>query len=451
MGITGKECVGGLVGWKGDGTLLSNSFATGSVKGDINVGGLVGINTSSNVSNCYATASVSMSETALSGSHFGGLVGRIYSFSVIEKSYATGSVSGAARVGGLVGWFRGYNSIIMNSYATGSVVGYDRVGGLVGESNFESYVVNCYSTGFIPGDGPLICGLVGSSTVLFPVDDSFWDMETSEQSIPSFGTGKTTAEMKTLATFTDVTTVGLTTAWDFETNPNDDTGNNDYWDMDYSAVINNGYPYLSWEDGEDVSLPVELSSFTATSGHGQVTLNWTTESEIENLGFNMYRSLNSNRQYTIINNQLIPGAGNSSSRHEYEYVDKGLTNGIKYWYKLEDVDYSGNTELHGPESATPMKKAAPKEFRLYPNYPNPFNPVTTISYDLPDDGLVELTVYNMRGEKVATLMQGKQEAGSYRLNWDGTDRNGEMVASGIYFLRIASGSYCRTSKMVFIR
>ena len=115
------------------------------------------------------------------------------------------------------------------------------------------------------------------------------------------------------------------------------------------------------------------------------------------------------------------------------------------------MDYSGNTELHEPVSATPMKKAVPSEFCLYPNYSNPFNPVTTISYDLPEEGYIELTVYNMRGEKVTTLMKGNQEAGSYRMNWDGTNQKGEIVSSGIYFLRIASGSYCKTSKMVFIR
>jgi len=203
-------------------------------------------------------------------------------------------------------------------------------------------------------------------------------------------------------------------------------------------------------ESSDVSLPIELSAFTATAGDGEITLRWNTESEVENLGFNIYRSAKYNDQLSIINDQLIPGAGSSSSRQEYKYVDNGLTNGVTYWYKLEDVDYSGNTELHGPISATPMKRSAPREFRLYPNYPNPFNPVTTISYDLPDDGLVELTVYNMRGEKVTTLMQGKQKAGSY-MNWDGTDRNGGKVSSGIYILRIASGNYSRTSKMVFIR
>ncbi|MCK4639946.1 MAG: T9SS type A sorting domain-containing protein [Candidatus Marinimicrobia bacterium] len=64
---------------------------------------------------------------------------------------------------------------------------------------------------------------------------------------------------------------------------------------------------------------------------------------------------------------------------------------------------------------------------------------------------MELTVYNIRGERVKTLLKGFQEEGSYQLNWDGTDQNGEMVASGIYFLRIASGKYSRTNKMIFVR
>ncbi|MCK4641080.1 MAG: T9SS type A sorting domain-containing protein, partial [Candidatus Marinimicrobia bacterium] len=217
-----------------------------------------------------------------------------------------------------------------------------------------------------------------------------------------------------------------------------------------TKTLQTGTEYILGSTGDN-SLPVELASFTATAGNGKVKLHWITESEIENLGFNMYCSANSNVKFLIINDELIPGVGSSSQRHEYEYVDKGLTNGVTYRYKLEDVDYSGNTELHGPVSATPIESAFPAEFRLYPNYPNPFNPVTTISYDLPDDGFVELSVYNMRGEKVTTLMQGNQEAGSYRMNWDGTSQSGDMVASGIYFLRIASGSYSRTSKMIFIR
>jgi hypothetical protein len=115
------------------------------------------------------------------------------------------------------------------------------------------------------------------------------------------------------------------------------------------------------------------------------------------------------------------------------------------------VDYSGNAKIHGPVSATPLESAPPKEYRLHPNYPNPFNPITTISYDLPEDGLIELSVYNMRGEKVATLLSSRQEAGSYTLNWDGRDQQSETISSGIYFLKIESGNYSKTNKMVFVR
>ena len=206
--------------------------------------------------------------------------------------------------------------------------------------------------------------------------------------------------------------------------------------------------YAMNEDVEDSSLPVELSLFTASPGNGIITLKWLTESEIENLGFNIYRSTNENGEFVMLNAELIAGAGSSSEKHEYSYVDQDVKNGITYWYKLEDIDYNGKTELHGPISATVL---GPKEFCLHSNYPNPFNPVTTISYDLLEDVYVELSVYNVRGEKVTTLFKGNQYAGSYKLDWDGTDKTGKIVSSGIYFINITSDSYCKTNKMVFIR
>jgi len=218
-----------------------------------------------------------------------------------------------------------------------------------------------------------------------------------------------------------------------------------------SYTFKDGYYYTLASTSGDNSLPVELVDFLAIAGDGIVTLNWFTESELDNLGFNIYRNTNANDQFSKINDQLIPGAGNSSSKHEYEYVDNDVKNGITYWYKLEDVDFGGNTKLNGPVSATPVERGVSKAFRLYPNYPNPFNPVTTISYDLPEDGYVELVIYNMLGEKVVTLIRSNQAAGSYMLNWDGTNQNGELVTSGLYFLKIASGKYLCTNKMIFIR
>jgi len=127
----------------------------------------------------------------------------------------------------------------------------------------------------------------------------------------------------------------------------------------------------------DQSLPVTLTSFTVTPDNAKVTLNWTTESEVENLGFNIYKSLYSNEQFTIINDQLIPGHGNTSSRHEYQYIDRNVINGVEYWYQLEDVSYAGETEKHNIVSAIPKGREElgmiPNDFQLFPCYPNQFS------------------------------------------------------------------------------
>ena len=208
--------------------------------------------------------------------------------------------------------------------------------------------------------------------------------------------------------------------------------------------------------GGDYSLPVELTFFTATAGDGEVTLKWVTESERDNLGFNIYRSRSEKRDYQQITSELIPGAGNSAYRNEYEYVDKGLTNGVTYWYKLEDVDYDGLKTQHGPISATPTAKVRPTVFQLSQNYPNPFNPLTTIRYQIPEDGKVVLGIYNLLGQPIKTLVDAEQEAGYYQVEWDGKDAEGSRIGSGIYFYRFKTGlpgqgNFVQVKKMVVLR
>ena len=219
----------------------------------------------------------------------------------------------------------------------------------------------------------------------------------------------------------------------------------------YSLQTGGASSYCSAPNqSQDYSLPVELASFNATAGNGNITLKWITESEIENLGFNIYRSTSRDGEFVMLNAKLIAGAGSSSESHEYSYIDRDVKSGLTYWYKLEDVDYNGKTEFHGPISAV-LANTTPTEFGLHKNYPNPFNPVTTISYDLAKDVYVELAVYNILGGKVITLVNGNQPAGSYQLEWDGRDSRGLIVSSGMYLLRINAGNYCKTNKMVFVR
>ncbi len=113
---------------------------------------------------------------------------------------------------------------------------------------------------------------------------------------------------------------------------------------------------------------------------------------------------------------------------------------------LEAIDVTPAEDIVAVESL-------PGEFSLGANYPNPFNPTTTIEYAIPADGagLVELVIYNMNGQKVCTLVNETQDAGYYNVVWDGRNDAGELVSSGIYVYRIVSGSFSQNQRMTFIK
>ena len=204
--VTGDGLVGGLVGYNYYGTLTA-CYATGSVSGFDYVGGLVGYNYYGTLTACYATGSVT---GTVSGERIGGLVGW-NNDGTLTACYATGSVTGNSSVGGLVGY--NYDGTLTACYATGSVTGTDFVGGLVGY-NYYGTLTACYATGSVTGTDD-VGGLVGWNHVDSTITDCFWDTQTCLPATvgvgegPSTGvTGKTTAEMKTLSTFTDA-------GWDF--------------------------------------------------------------------------------------------------------------------------------------------------------------------------------------------------------------------------------------------
>jgi len=161
----------------------------------------------------------------------GGLVGG--SVGTVSNSYSTGSVAGGSEVGGLVGW--NHVGTVSNSYSSGSVTGNGHVGGLVGW-NYGSpgaTVSYSYSTGKVTGDG-CVGGLVGENHAT--VSNSFWDTETSGQATSEGGTSKTTAEMKSIATFT-VAGWNIIVVAPGETNPT----------YNWNIVDDVTYPFLSWE------------------------------------------------------------------------------------------------------------------------------------------------------------------------------------------------------------
>jgi len=217
---TGYWAVGGLVGWN-RGT-VSNSHATGSVTGARFLGGLVGWNTGT-VSNSYSVAHVP------GGSWVGGLVG--VNTGAVSNAYSTGSLAGHDYVGGLVGENR--SGLVSQSYANAVVTGKDFVGGLVGLNNWGS-VGNSYSSGRVTGVA-YVGGLVGGQ-VHGMVRDSFWDVAASGMTSSHGGTGKTTAEMRNIATFTAA-------GWSIMAVAPGETNLSRTWNI----VDGQTYPFLSWQ------------------------------------------------------------------------------------------------------------------------------------------------------------------------------------------------------------
>jgi len=197
-----------------------------------------------------------------------------------------------------------------------------------------------------------------------------------------------------------------------------------------------------------VLLPVELSSFSARSINNQVVLEWSTQSETENLGFHLLRSDTENGPYTQITQSMIQGAGTSSSLRNYQYQDLTASESKTYYYKLVDVDYNGRLSLHGPIDVT---VALPTATVLEQNYPNPFNPTTKIRFILKEQGFAALTIYNVRGEKVRELVADQLNAGAHIVEWDGMDQYGRQAPSGMYLYTLRMNGFEQKRMMMFLK
>ena len=96
-------------------------------------------------------------------------------------------------------------------------------------------------------------------------------------------------------------------------------------------------------------------------------------------------------------------------------------------------------------------KAVPEQYALHYNYPNPFNPVTTMLYDLPEAGYTRLIIYDVLGRQIHTLVDQVMDAGYYKMQWDGRNSMGKMVSGGIYFYQIQTNDFIRTRKMLLLK
>ncbi|MCK9209916.1 MAG: T9SS type A sorting domain-containing protein [Ignavibacteriaceae bacterium] len=199
-------------------------------------------------------------------------------------------------------------------------------------------------------------------------------------------------------------------------------------------------------------LPVELTSFTALVQNKSVNLEWQTATEVSSYGFEIQKLKSEIRSQKSEWEKIgfVQGYGNSNSPKKYSFEDKDPQAG-KLQYRLKLIDFDGAFEY---SNAVEINFDAPLNFVLEQNFPNPFNPETVISYQLPVSGFVVLKVYDLLGREVATLVNKEEEAGihhsTFSLANSGTSHS--TLASGIYIYRIeASAAAGQSARFVELK
>jgi hypothetical protein len=183
-------------------------------------------------------------------------------------------------------------------------------------------------------------------------------------------------------------------------------------------------------------VPTLITSFDAQPNPFSVDLSWAVRDEANLSEFRIERSDGlAGRTFRDI-------AGTSRS-----FRDNSVVSGSTYEYTLVALDNDGATTYSAPIRVTTSKV----ELALLPNVPNPFNPSTTVRYILPAREIARVTIYDVSGRLVTTLVNREEAAGSYEVVWNGTDDAGSHVASGVYLARIEAGKQSLSRKMVLLK
>jgi len=397
LGGGGKDFRGG---WSGDGTSGGNSY-----------GG--GINSSS------AGAALIMNNTFYGNKSTGGLGG---SSNSQNAGYGGNANAGAIDAGGstLV-----KNNIFCNNSAVGGTTGGGN-NGSAGTSNngaIRSFVSgnlsnNLYynNTATTDADGATLgTNNISGSDPLFVSTTNYHFTSTSS---PAYHAGTPTGAP---STDLDGTTRSGTT------------------------------PSIGAYEGVD-PLPVELIAFSALARGRTTELYWKTATEVNNYGFEIERRILSQTlplkgggrggdEWTRIG--FVEGNGTINSPKEYTFIDKNQSAG-KYSYRLKQIDRDGKFEYSQQVEA--VINTSPLKFELAQNFPNPFNPTTTIGFSIQVDGFITLKVYDVIGREVKMLVNDARASGSYSETFDA-----KRLTSGIYFARLTSNGKSQVRKLMLLK
>ena len=184
------------------------------------------------------------------------------------------------------------------------------------------------------------------------------------------------------------------------------------------------------------SLPVSLTNFSASPKDNNIILHWTTSSEINNLGFEVQRSLDGANWSAIT---FVNGAGNSNSVLKYAYIDEKLASGKRYYYRLKQIDIDKRFAFSPVVSAI---LDVAEGFSLEQNYPNPVRNETIIKFTLPQKEKVTLSLFDMSGRLIKVMISESKESGTHTVSL-----NSGMLTKGLYFYKLQAGDFSAVKKM----
>jgi hypothetical protein len=186
-------------------------------------------------------------------------------------------------------------------------------------------------------------------------------------------------------------------------------------------------------------IPVEMTLFSASIVTSGVELNWSTATELNNAGFEIQKQIYNGDFITI---GFVNGQGTSTQINEYSFIDDKVNPG-KNVYRLKQIDFNGNYEH---SNVVEIFFYLLNNYKLEQNYPNPFNPTTTISFNQQKAGYVKLTLFNLLGQELKSLINEYKEAGNYKIHFDADKLN-----SGMYIYKIEVNGFIQSRKMLLVK
>ena len=187
----------------------------------------------------------------------------------------------------------------------------------------------------------------------------------------------------------------------------------------------------------DALLPVELTSFETLLDGEEVSITWKTASETNNAGFELQRAIDDGPFVKI---GFVKGNGTTLESQLYRYVDRWPDTANTLRYRLKQIDFDGQFHIYSAQS---VALPDPAEIRLRANFPNPFNPTTTLRYSVPLNTHVRITIYDAVGREVQVLVNQMIQAGNHAVQFDASN-----LSSGLYFYRMDANGITRTRSMM---